>query len=115
MVADEDDERIQGLRGRADVGRYDGMLFVFDAPDRHGVHDVDGAGAARHRLLRPPTDGVVDRLPDGAVPATSEARCARATEPQGEFRYALETLAGDLPHGARSASGRPDRCHTRPA
>ena len=30
VVADDDQERYRGLRGREDVGGYDGMLFVFD-------------------------------------------------------------------------------------
>ena len=32
VVADDETERVQGLRQRSDIGPYDGMLFVFDAP-----------------------------------------------------------------------------------
>ena len=34
VVADDDAERRQGLRGRSDLGPYDGMLFVFPGSDR---------------------------------------------------------------------------------
>ncbi len=35
-IADNNDSRAKGLAGRKDIGSYDGMIFVFDKPDRHG-------------------------------------------------------------------------------
>lgn len=35
-VADEDDERVQGLSGRGILGDYEGMLFVMDKQDQYG-------------------------------------------------------------------------------
>jgi uncharacterized membrane protein (UPF0127 family) len=103
VVTDQYDERIQGLRRRADIGPYDGMVFVLDAPTSTsftmstvktplaiGFYDRRGR--------------VVDRLRMEPCPLASEARCARY-QPAGEFLYALETLPGDLPHG-RLASPR---------
>lgn len=99
VLADESGERYQGLREREDIGPYDGMLFVFDAPSRSsftmstvpvpldiGFYDADGK--------------VVDRLLMKPCP-DSQSRCPLYT-PKGEFTYALETLEGDLPEGALS-------------
>lgn len=35
-IADTDEERVQGLSGRAQLGDTDGFLFVFPKPDRYG-------------------------------------------------------------------------------
>jgi hypothetical protein len=96
VLADEDGERVQGLRERRTIGRYDGMLFVFPSdttssftmstvpvPLDIGFYDVDGR--------------VVDRLRMEPCP-DSEDDCPLYT-PDGSFTYALETLAGDLPRG----------------
>jgi uncharacterized membrane protein (UPF0127 family) len=103
VVADEDDERIQGLRQRADIGPYDGMLFVFDGPTSTSftMSTVKAPLAIGFYDRR---GRVVDRLRMEPCPLTSEARCARYT-PTGEFSYALETLVGDLPHGRLASTG----------
>jgi len=96
VLADEGDERYQGLREREDIGPYDGMLFVFDAPSRSAftmstvpvpldIGFYDASGKVVDRLLMKP-------CPD----AQSSCPLYRAT---GEFSYALETLKGDLPDG----------------
>ena len=97
VVADQDGERIQGLRRRADIGPYKGMLFVFDAPTSTSftMSTVKAPLAIGFYDRR---GRVVDRLRMEPCPLTSEARCARYT-PSGEFSYALETLVGDLPPG----------------
>ena len=109
VVADQNDERIQGLRRRADIGPYKGMLFVFDAPTGHVVHDVDGEDAARHRLLRPSR---TRRRPaaDAAVPVDLRS-AVRAVPTLG----VVQLRARDAPR--RSATRAPrhqpaDRCHT---
>jgi uncharacterized membrane protein (UPF0127 family) len=99
VVADDFQERVQGLRRRADLGRYDGMLFVFDSPTSTsftmstvpvpldlGLYDEDGR--------------VVDRLRMRPC-SRSEAQCP-SYRPSGGFSYSLETLTGDLPTGRLS-------------
>lgn len=96
VLADENEERVQGLRARRDLGRYDGMLFVFDEPTTTAftmstvpvVLDI-GFYDERGR--------VVDRLRMEPCP-DAESDCP-LYEPDGEFTYALETLADDLPKG----------------
>ncbi len=96
VVADEASERTQGLRTRSDLGDYEGMLFVFDAPTMSAftmstvpvVLDIgfyDGDGRPVDRLRMEPCAG-------------SESECP-IYRPSGSFRFALETLAGDLPRG----------------
>jgi uncharacterized membrane protein (UPF0127 family) len=99
VVADDDQERYRGLRGREDIGGYDGMLFVFDGststsftmstvrtPLDIGFYDGDGRS--------------VDRLRMQAC-RFSETRCP-LYRANGEFMYAIETLPGDLPRGELS-------------
>ncbi len=94
VVADDSDERSRGLRKRRDLGRYDAMLFAFDGPTRTaftmstvpvaldiGFYDV--SGRLRRCLRMQPCAG-------------SEAKCPVYLA-SGDFVYALETLAGDLP------------------
>ena len=96
VLADDGDERYQGLRERDDIGPYDGMLFVFEGPTSTsftmstvpvpleiGFYDADGR--------------VVDRILMQPCPDV-QARCP-LYEPKGPFTYALETLKGDLPEG----------------
>ena len=96
VVADDDAERTAGLRQRSDLGRYDGMIFVFEAPTRTAftmstvpvaldIGFYDEAGRVVDRLRMEPCDG-----------AESECPIYRSS---GPFRFALETLAGDLPVG----------------
>ena len=96
VIADDDDERGQGLRGRKTIGAYDGMLFAFDQ---------DSATAFTMSTVPVPLDigfyddagRVVDRLRMQPCPGT-DAACP-IYQAKGAFRYALETLAGDLPRG----------------
>jgi len=96
VVADEFDERVQGLRRRRDLGPYDGMLFAFEGPTITSFTmstvpvplDI-GFYGARGR--------VVDRLRMRPC-AGDESECP-LYRPSGAFSYALETLRGDLPRG----------------
>lgn len=36
-TADTDIERVKGLSGRSCIGEYQGMLFAFDEPGKHGI------------------------------------------------------------------------------
>jgi uncharacterized membrane protein (UPF0127 family) len=96
VIVDEPGERSQGLRGRRDLGDYDGMLFVYDAdattpytmagvpvPLDVGFYGADGSEVDRLEMV--PCAGT-----DGTCPPYVSA---------GPFRFALETLAGGLPAG----------------
>ena len=96
VLADEGDERYQGLRQRGDIGPYDGMLFVFAAPTSTsftmstvpvpldiGFYAADGK--------------MVDRLLMKPCP-DRQAKCPLYSA-RAPFTYALETLKGDLPDG----------------
>ena len=101
VVADDVDERATGLMRRRDLGPYRGMLFVFDGPTSSSftMSDVpvpldigwyDAAGRlVDHTLMQP-------------CPQGSPAECPLYRS-KGPYRYALETLGGDLPSGAIGA------------
>jgi uncharacterized membrane protein (UPF0127 family) len=99
VVADNETERVQGLRQRSDIGPYDGMLFVFDAPVdtgftmstvpvplEIGFYAADGSPVSRRHMKPCPH----------AESACPDYRAG------GPFSYALETLGGKLPSGALS-------------
>ena len=101
VVADSVDERATGLMRRRDLGPYGGMLFVFDGPTSSffTMSDVpvpldigwyDAAGRLVDRTLMRP------------CPQRSPADCP-VYQSKGAYRYALETLGGDLPDGSLSA------------
>lgn len=100
VIADDTDERTQGLRRRANARPYDGMLFAFDGatttaftmstvPVALDIGFYDRRGRLVDRLRMEPCAG-----------AESECPIYRAS---GPFRYALETVAGDLPRGRLAA------------
>lgn len=37
LVANNDGHRFKGLGGRDSLGKYDGMLFIYDLPSRRGI------------------------------------------------------------------------------
>jgi uncharacterized membrane protein (UPF0127 family) len=95
-VADDPTERARGLRGRRDLGDYDGMLFVFGetttaaftmagVPVALDVGFFAADGRRVDRLRMRPCDG-------------TDADCPvyRSSAP---YAWALETLAGRLPDG----------------
>jgi len=102
VLADDDAERGQGLRERETIGEYDGMLFAYteDAEISFTMSTVpvpldigfyDASGRLVNRLRMEPcagTESVCPSYPSG-----------------GPFRYALETLAGDLPEGELRGAG----------
>jgi uncharacterized membrane protein (UPF0127 family) len=100
VVADSLPERVEGLTGRANLGPYDGMLFVFSEPSSSpftmagvpvpleiGFYAADGSPVSR-RHMRPCPEA------RGDCPGYTSA---------GAYSYALETLSGDLPDGALSS------------
>ena len=101
VVADFPSERSEGLRRRETIGPYDGMLFVYSelvtasftmstvpVPLDIGFYDAQGRLVSRLRME--PCTGT-----DAGCPSYS---------PDGEFQYALETLAGELPNGELRAA-----------
>jgi uncharacterized membrane protein (UPF0127 family) len=96
VVADESFERYQGLRGRADIGDYDGMLFVFDEPTSTNF-TMSTVRTALDLGLYGSDGRPVDRL--RMEPCRFGESDCPLYRPEGEFRYAIETLPGDLPRG----------------
>jgi uncharacterized membrane protein (UPF0127 family) len=104
VVADAEDERVAGLRGNeADLGPYDGMLFVFQGPTQTGftmsgvdqpldIAFFDSNGARTSTLA-------MDPCPEKA---TTECPVYRSTEP---YLFAVETKHGQLPKGPIAACG----------
>ena len=96
VVADQESERVQGLRGRSDVGPYDGELFAFDA-STETAFTMAGVRVALDVGFYDARGRLVDRI--RMTPCTgTDATCPRY-QSGGSFRYALETLAGGLPRG----------------
>jgi uncharacterized membrane protein (UPF0127 family) len=98
VVADEVDERGTGLMRRRELGPYAGMLFDFEQPTQGGFTmsnvpvplDIGWYDAAG----RP-----VDRLVMQPCPGRSPSECP-SYRSRGPYRYAVETLEGELPAGA---------------
>jgi uncharacterized membrane protein (UPF0127 family) len=102
VVADSEHERVAGLRGNsADLGPYDGMVFVFQGPSdvgftMAGVNDpLDIAffdqGGARNstRTMKP-------------CPEKAETECP-VYRADGPYAFAVETEPGQLPSGPLTA------------
>jgi uncharacterized membrane protein (UPF0127 family) len=96
VIADEGSEQVTGLRRRRDLGRYDGMLFAYTeltdpaftmstVPVALDIGFYGSDGRVVDRLRMEPCSG-------------SDADCP-LYRPRAEFRYAVETLAGELPRG----------------
>jgi len=102
VVADTDEERVVGLRGNAaDLGPYDGMLFVFQGPTESGftmsgVNEPLDIAFFENEGARTSTRSM-DPCPDQA---TTECPAYRAT---GPYVFAVETKAGQLPNGPITA------------
>ena len=99
VVADATDERVQGLRGRDNLGAYDGMLFAYDEPTTAtftmstvpvpleiGFYQPDGTPVSRRHMTPCPR---------------AEANCPSYSA-GSSFQYALETPSGELPNGELS-------------
>ncbi len=102
VVADNQAERVQGLRGRPDPAPYAGMLFVFPSrstgaftmagvPDALEIAFFDVGGRRVDRLLMEPCSG-------------TDATCP-VYEADGPYRYALETAPGEMPAGRLRVAG----------
>ena len=101
VVADENTERIQGLRDVTDLGEYDGMLFVYSS-------DTD----ARFTMAGTPLPlDIAWYTADGEpVSSTTMRPCVQGSDStcpvyasNRKYRYALETAAGNGGSGAIGA------------
>ncbi len=107
VVAATEEIRRQGFRGRTTFGRYDGMLFEYSEPATTGFtmsgftmsgFTMSGVPVALDIGFYDEGGNLVDQL--SMTPcAGSDTECPvyRSAKP---FRYALETLAGELPVGS---------------
>lgn len=97
VIAQTEPEREAGLRQRATLGPYRGMLFVFQGDTTVGFtmstvpvaldigfYGANGRAIDRHRMSPCPH-------PESDCPIYASSR---------SFRYAVETLAGRLPRGS---------------
>jgi len=92
VIADEDSERVQGLRGLLDLGGYDGMLFVY-GQDSTARFTMSGTPLALDIVWydangRPVSNTTMQPCLDG-----TDSTCPVYAS-QGAYRYALETQAG---------------------
>ncbi len=96
VVADEEGERIEGLRSLRDAAPYDGMLFVFPADTTTGFTMAGVPGPLDLAFF----DAAGRRLGDRAMApcAASDAACPGYFAP-APYRFALETAAGAMPAG----------------
>ncbi len=96
VIADAEAERERGLRERSSLAPYGGMLFVFPA-STSVAFTMSTVPVALDIGFYDESGAVVDRLRMEPCPGT-DTTCPvyRARAP---FRYALETLASDLPDG----------------
>jgi uncharacterized membrane protein (UPF0127 family) len=101
-VADSEAERVAGLRGNsADLGPYDGMVFVFPGPSQAaftmaGVTDALDIGFFESDGRRNSTRAMVP------CPDKAEAQCP-VYRADGAFTFAVETKPGLLPSGPLTA------------
>jgi len=102
VIADSDTERTQGLRRRHTIGRYDGMLFVY--PSATTATFTMSTVPVALDIAFYASDGRVVRRLAMAPCAGTDSTCPGYPS-GGAFRYALETLAGDLPRGRLRSPG----------
>jgi uncharacterized membrane protein (UPF0127 family) len=101
VVADESDERATGLMRRRQLGPYRGMLFVFDQPTQ-GPFTMSDVPVPLDIAWYNAAGRPVDRLVMQPCPDRSPSECP-SYRSRGPYRYAVETLEGELPAGALGA------------
>ncbi len=99
VVAKTESQRQLGLRRRSNLGPYDGMLFVFDGTTQVGF-TMSTVPVALDIGFYASSGRVVDRQRMQPC-AHAESDCP-VYQARGSFRYALETLHGNLPAGTLS-------------
>jgi uncharacterized membrane protein (UPF0127 family) len=98
VVADDVDERATGLMRRRELGPYGGMLFVFEGPTQ-GPFTMSEVPVPLDIAWYDDAGRPVDRLVMQPCPDRSPSECP-SYRSRGPYRYAVETLEGELPAGA---------------
>jgi uncharacterized membrane protein (UPF0127 family) len=102
VVADSTEERIAGLRGNAaDLGPYDGMLFVFEGPIQ-GQFTMSGVDSPLDIAFFDANGNRNSTRAMKPCPEKAETECP-TYQASAPFLYALETKAGELPSGDLAA------------
>ena len=96
-VADSLAERVAGLRGHADLGPYDGMLFVFPSPTETSF-TMAGVTVPLQIGFYAPDGSRTNALLMRPCPHKAESQCP-VYSADGPFLYAVETPKGALPTG----------------
>jgi uncharacterized membrane protein (UPF0127 family) len=99
VVAKTERQREAGLRKRADLGPYGGMLFVFPA-DTQVDFTMSTVPVALDIGFYAAGGRVVDHL--HMLPCPGPETSCPVYAARGAFRYAVETLTGGLPTGRLS-------------
>jgi uncharacterized protein len=99
VIADEVGERGQGMRGRSDLGPYDGMLFVYGT-DTLPAFTMSGVPVPLDLGVYAANGDELDRLE--MVPCESTDSECPTYVADVPFRFAIEALEGELPEGALS-------------
>lgn len=102
VIADSQAERVEGLRGRSDLGPYDAMLFQFPTPVQVGF-----------TMSTVPVDlDIGFYSPDGTrtsfrhmLPCPKAENECPVYQADGPFSLAVETLGGRLPAGDLAGCG----------
>ena len=101
VIADDGDEVYEGLRRRESIGPYDGMLFVYDDTSTRSF-TMSTVPVALDIAFYDERGRVVNRLRMEPCPSGDGCPGYPSERP---FRYALETLVGDLPEGRLTVTG----------
>lgn len=100
VVADRTDERAVGLMRRRNLGRYDGMLFVFGGRTQ-GSFTMSNVPVPLAIGFYDEAGGLVDRLQMKPCPDRSVLQCP-SYRSRSPYNYAVETLQDQLPEGGLS-------------
>jgi uncharacterized membrane protein (UPF0127 family) len=102
VVADSLPERYAGLRGHAaDLGPYDGMLFVFDAPSESSF-TMSGVDSPLDIAFFDANGARTTTLAMKPCPVKADTDCP-TYRADGPYLYAVETKGGQLPSGDLAA------------
>jgi uncharacterized membrane protein (UPF0127 family) len=97
VVADDEAERGQGLRSRETLGPYDGMLFV-NQSDTTTAYTMSGVTVPLDIGWYDHGGKPVDRTE--MEPCPEGGPDCPLYSPDGRYRFAVETLRGELPTGS---------------
>jgi hypothetical protein len=97
QVADTPQKMEQGLRGRDDLGGFDGMLFPYSSTSDQRAFTMSGVKFPLTIGFYDDAGGRVDAL--DMEPCADDERSCPLYRPRAPFRTALEVAKGQLPDG----------------